>query len=256
MSDGCPDCEEITSEELLQTIGLPVIIGVVGAFLSAYISILVDSNRRKNKNLIMQLESATAICKKVVDAMEAIEAELNDYAWYVAKRRHMPKRNNDPQLAKNDDQQWLEYLDCLKFWRAHNLGYETQIKAFFGSDGYEEFLFRDADDTIEKAAGIVLNVYYSNSKEVSSEEYFDLMARLQHSVYHISETMYYCINKLQVGNLRSSSKGVPIPQGEKEKLENCNAMRFKPKFRESILTTFASSFVKPILGGSIHGKSL
>ena len=272
---------------------LPVLIGLIGAILSAFIGWMVERAQQTAENRRMQIQQSIDICKKVIDGLDRLYAIMNNDAWYIAWRKRCSAAaasssssehvDYPASLVERDKDKWSKYNECLDEWRSHEIGYETELKGSFGNRGYEAYLFLDADVTIEKAASMIWDIYYGNeggvaptwspdgkasirekvldfSKEGqlrSMNEYFALMDHLRDRIGTLSSTMIHCIQIQSVGNMAEAP--VPIPEKEREEAEALLngqvTRRFQTSTRRSVTPRFRFKLLKASLAGSFDREA-
>jgi hypothetical protein len=126
---------------------LPILIGFIGAVLSAFIKFLMDRSESTRSHRDLQMGKAMEIGKDVIVSMDQVCACLSYDMWHVAWRRRMSKykankgQDVDPDLLASDKEHWEVYQTTLARWRSKQLHYETELKGSFGEDGYEALLF-------------------------------------------------------------------------------------------------------------------
>mmetsp|Transcript_8647 Transcript_8647/g.25941 ORF Transcript_8647/g.25941 Transcript_8647/m.25941 type:complete len:244 (-) Transcript_8647:31-762(-) len=218
----------LSSSELVNTLVLPVLVGLVGGVLSAFVTWVTERAKRIRTNREQQIESSTEICRKVIKAMDELYALMKNDVWYVAWRKRQGKAEGSASLAggivESDEKTWESYRESLGNWRSHEITYETELRGYFGKTGYEAYLFLDIISKIDKASSILRSVYYEepdeemqkvmNSQQTSKEEYFALVHQMREQISRLSSTMIHC---LQVGNVGTmADEEVPIPESEHE----------------------------------------
>mmetsp|Transcript_23024 Transcript_23024/g.33984 ORF Transcript_23024/g.33984 Transcript_23024/m.33984 type:complete len:251 (+) Transcript_23024:189-941(+) len=213
------DCSgDITTLEIIRNFGLPVMIGVIASILSFLISWLKDRGDRTRYNRELQIKEATETCHKILQLLDQLHTDMNDYAWDAAKRSH--NRSGDKQILEDALDQWHTYQKSLRDWRVNEITLETRLKAFFGDTGYENQLFQECKQVTQQAAGILSKLYLTNSTDVSQKQFCRLMDLLQHNIFYLSKTMVGCILKQDVGNLNGNNYlGVPIPKDHADNRE-------------------------------------
>jgi hypothetical protein len=236
----------LSSTDIVRYLVLPILIGLIGGILSAFVSYIKERADARQQNRTMQVNKAIEICTKIIEAMDILYSHMRSDVWDIASRKKMAKQKMKgnavlPQdLIDLDQEKWKTYLNCLDGWRHHEITYETELKAYFGKDGYEAFLFADIDNKIEQACDMVWDLYYGpegssttpvnyktfkagkkmapadlNHAMAASQlhymkmEYFDIVAEMREQIATLSSTMISCIQAQNVGNLKAST--VPVP---------------------------------------------
>jgi hypothetical protein len=248
-----------------ETFILPVLLGLVGGILSAFVAWVVERAKMIRSNREMQLQMSIDLCKKVIDTLDSLYAHMHNDAWHVAWRKATSDKYNYPdKLVAQDAKRWENYTKCLNQWRSNVIGYETELKGSFGHTGYESFLFLDANNIVEQSADMAWKIYYCVSEDSTiptfkwiagkpvidkqlldtteagqlqnMEEYFTLMDKLRDRISTLSSTMIYCIQVQNVGNL--SGGEVPIPEEAREEAEALlGVRRFESKGESTKLET-------------------
>lgn len=236
--------------ENLVTLVLPILIGFVGGVLSAFVSWIRERAVMARENREMKIKMSTELCRKIIDSLDAIYARMNNDAWHIAWRKATEQKFTYPEeLVKQDEERWEKYIVCLDEWRSRLIGYETECKGFFGSTGYEAFLFLSCADLVERLAEQVWTVYYSprlcisetdaiptylwkdgkaivrkdildtseDGQRQDMELYFQQMETLKDRIAALSSTMIHCIQIMSVGNLADAT--VPVPEEDREEAE-------------------------------------
>mmetsp|Transcript_33219 Transcript_33219/g.50102 ORF Transcript_33219/g.50102 Transcript_33219/m.50102 type:complete len:251 (+) Transcript_33219:184-936(+) len=213
MAEDC-DCG-ITFAKIFRQFGFPVLLGLVTSVVASYVAWIRDRQEKRMAMLDKEMNSASELCYSIIDGSDALQSALANYAWHIAKRRHVVK---DEDMLQVDVKYWNDYQKLLKSFRAENLSNKTELKAVFGKGGYEVLLFEEMTNIYEKAADMVWAVYYSNSTKVSEQEYFTEMALLKRATYKLSEAM---ILNMQNVCLKEGSHGTTaIPKNhEAERAE-------------------------------------
>jgi hypothetical protein len=225
---------------------MPLLIGVIIALLTAFISWTTEKARMIRDNREMQLKSSIAVCKKVIDALDALTSQMKDHAWFIAWRKCRMVQNLESYpdgMVEQDQQKWNKYNETLDEWWSQAISCETELKGFFGNTGYEAFLFLRASSVIIEAASMLDPIYYGaeegettiptwnaadgtpaitklvldTSQEgqlKSMQEYFNLMDQLTARITTLSSTMISCIQKQNVGNLAEAP--VPVPEQDRD----------------------------------------
>jgi hypothetical protein len=221
----------------------PVLIGFVSAILAAFVSWVVEDASRRRSNRELQVNTAIEICQKITKAMDSLYALMKNEAWHVAWRKAQNESLYSEELALVDEQKWATYNKLLDDWRSNTIAYETELQGTFGEQGYEAFLFLQISSTIELCAGHLWNIYYAPDGEgemdsvlpvwrkgkavlenlcldkslsgqlESMETYFALLDQEKDQIAIMSTVMINCIQKHNVGNLRTHH--VPVPESIK-----------------------------------------
>jgi hypothetical protein len=217
---------------------LPVMVGLIGAVLSAFIKILMDRSESTRSHRDLQMGKAIEISKDVIVSMDQVYACLSYDVWHVAWRRRMGRYkasrgeevDADPDLLASDKEHWQVYQTTLAAWRSKGLHYETELKASFGEDGYEALLFARASRLLDQAADTLREIYYydynkkgtgvsstsddngehmkmlmAERKRASRKEFDVFLEDIRGKIKMLSSTMIYCIQKEAVGTLRSKA---------------------------------------------------
>jgi hypothetical protein len=232
----------VTLSEPVRYFVLPILIGFIGAVLSAFIQFLISRSENIKSNRDMQMTRAIEICKEVIASMDQVRASLCYDVWHVAWRRRMRKftakseEEEDPDLLAADKENWNVFQTNLAAWRSHGLQYETELKASFGEDGYEAMLFARISQLMNQAADTLREIYYDDNntknagatssiddndeqnmmiliaerKQASRKEFDVLLEDLAGAIKMLSTTMIHCIQVMYVGNLRGG-QAPPIP---------------------------------------------
>jgi hypothetical protein len=219
---------------------LPILIGLIGAVLSAFISFLTSRSEKIKSNREMQVARAIEICRDVIASMDQVHASLSYDVWYVAWRRRMSKctvkgEEEDPELVAADKEHWNAYQTNLATFRSHELQYETELKASFGEDGYEASLFTNISRLMNQAADTLREIYYYDNattsssiddtgsnekntmiliaerKQASRKEFDVLLSDMGGQIKILSTTMIHCIQKTNVGSLRGQAPANDVP---------------------------------------------
>jgi hypothetical protein len=221
----------VTLSEPVRYFVLPILIGFIGAVLSAFIQFLKSRSENIKSNRDLQMARAVEICKEVIASMDQVHASLCYDVWHVAWRRRMSKctmksEEEDPDLLAADKENWNVYQTNLAAWRSHGLQYETELKASFGENGYEALLFTRISRLMNGAADTLSEIYYGASssiddndehkmiliaerKQASRKEFDVLLEEMEGAIKMLSTTMIHCIQKMYVGNLRGQAPAVP-----------------------------------------------
>jgi hypothetical protein len=227
----------------------PILIGLIGAVLSAFISFLTSRSENIKSNRDMQLARAIEICKEVIISMDQVHASLCYDVWYVAWRRRMSKCTakgevEDPELLAADKEHWKIFQSNLATFRSHELQFETELKGSFGEDGYEALLFTRITRLMNQAADTLREIYhYDNNtervgsgassgidesngenmmiliaerKQASRREFDVLLSDLRGLIKMLSTTMIHCIQKMDVGTLRGQAPADNVPDERRE----------------------------------------
>ena len=239
-----------TISEPVRYFVLPILIGFIGAVLSAFISFLTSRSESIKSNRDTQLARAVDICKEVILAMDQVHASLSYDVWYVAWRRRMSKRTakgegEDPELlAAEDNEHWKTFQSNLATFKSHELQLETELKGSFGENGYEAFLFTSITHFVNQAADTLRETYhYDNNtkkavsgassgidesndehmmiliaemKEASRKEFDVLLSDLGRLIKILSNTMLHCIQNMDVGTLRGQAPADNVPDERRE----------------------------------------
>jgi hypothetical protein len=229
---------------------LPILIGLIGAVLSAFISFLMSRSENIKSNRDTQLARAVEICKEVITSMDQVHASLCYDVWYVAWRRRMSKyaarggEGEDPELLAADKEDWKTFQSTLATFRSHELQFETELKGSFGEDGYEALLFTRITRLMNQAADTLREIYYydNNTKRAGSgassgidesndehmmiliaemkqarrKEFDVLLSDLGGQIKILSTTMIHCIQKMNVGTLGGQAPADNVPAERRE----------------------------------------
>jgi hypothetical protein len=247
---------------------LPILIGLIGAVLSAFISFLTSRSESIKSNRDRQMARAIEICKEVIVSMDQVHASLCYDVWYVAWRRRMSKctakgEEEDPELLAADKEHWKSYQTNLAEFRSHGLQYETELKASFGEDGYEAVLFTRIGRLMNQAADTLREIYYYDNttksagagaisgiddsndehmmiliaerKQASRKEFDVLLSDIGGQIKLLSATMIICIQKMNVGNLRGQAPDNTVPDEMREEAGTATSPRRSTKNREEYL---------------------
>mmetsp|Transcript_10522 Transcript_10522/g.15650 ORF Transcript_10522/g.15650 Transcript_10522/m.15650 type:complete len:249 (-) Transcript_10522:1120-1866(-) len=231
-----------TKREVLNTYVLPAFITLLGAALTTFVSWIVDLFRSRRENRIQQVEKATEVCDKIIASLDTLHALMKNEAWYIAWRK---KVNNYPidDMIESDKARWEKYQEALFDWSSHEIEYETELRGYFGENGYEAYLMAEIVEKIDYASTMLWKIYYqsddgANAKDEdllmwkkgqpttvysargkrrgeSMRDYFLVVDRLRECIASLSATMIHCLQCQNVGNLKK--KQVPIPKFEKDK---------------------------------------
>jgi hypothetical protein len=79
----------MTLSEPVRYFVLPILIGLIGAVLSAFISFLTSRSESIKSNRDRQMARAIEICEEVIVSMDQVHASLCYDVWYVAWRRRV-----------------------------------------------------------------------------------------------------------------------------------------------------------------------
>jgi hypothetical protein len=235
---------------------LPILIGLIGAVLSAFISFLTSRSESIKSNRDKQMARAIEICKEVIVSMDKVHASLCYDVWYVAWRRRMSKctakGEEDPELLAADKENWKSYQANLAAFRSHGLQYETELKASFGEDGYEALLFTRIGRLVNQAADTLREIYYHDNTtqsacagansgiDYSNDEHMMILIAERKSdmggqIKLLSATMIHCIQKMNVGNLRGQAPDNTVPDEMREEASTVASPRRSTKNGEEYL---------------------
>jgi hypothetical protein len=254
----------LTSIDIVRYLVLPILIGLIGGILSAFVSYIKEKAETRQQNRIMQVEKAIEVCTKIIESLDVLYSHMRSDVWDIAWRKTMMEKGSNkafPQsLIELDQAKWNAYLACLDEWRHHEITYETELMAYFGNDGYEAFLFREVDNKIEQTSDIVWKIYYgsensttpinykakkggnhqlapvdmqSNHAMAMSQlqgmkmEFFEVVAEMREQIATLSSTMIKCIQAQNIGNLAKSV--VPMPESANDQQEESEALLVNTK---------------------------
>jgi hypothetical protein len=200
---------------------LPIMIGFIGAILSAFVEYVKAKSEMAKTNRDMQIAKAIEICRDVIAMLDSMHAHFNYDVWHIAWRRALPPPKEDEEREASDKEKWNEYEKSLHEWRSHELQYETEIQGSFGEHGYEALLFAGSSRVINECSTTLREIYYfqdyyetmtAEAKNNNRIEFDEMLKDMRGKIKILSAVMIHCVQKGFVGTLRGENVPNDIPE--------------------------------------------